>query len=203
MHLKYETDWDFWKFYKENFEDVETIIWKVCWQNKKRYDPEDLHSEILLRLHRNNPLKRFDPSASQLNTYLTQRVWYESLHILTEDKAEQDADRNRVLIKGLNAVDPSSHFDENALPELTCEDDALEEDISTKDLIQKIQKKLPASLNKIFMLRLKGFSFTAIARMYGVSCWCVCKRCEKIRNLSARLLKRNNVCVTKQSSVTI
>jgi RNA polymerase sigma factor (sigma-70 family) len=193
MHLIYETGWNFWKFYQENQKDVETILWRTCWQNKNRYDPEDMHSEILLRLYNHNPLETYDPSESQLNTYLTGRIWHESQHVLAQQK--DVCSKKQILVKGINTIDPlSSMYEEESLPELIGGNE-IEDEVCTKDLIEKVNKRLPDSLKKIFALRLAGLNFTTIAKIYGVSCWFICRKCAKIQKLSARFLKRNAVHV--------
>lgn len=84
MNLKHSTD--FWQFYLENQTDVEKILWHVCWAHRNTIDPEDLHTELLVRLQRSQMLTEYDPSKSSLNTYLTQRVWGYTSYIIKKER---------------------------------------------------------------------------------------------------------------------
>lgn len=88
---KYEKHYNcanFMKFYKENFEIVENIIWGIAGFFSKYMDPKDMHSELILRLAESNVLKNYNPNndrGAKLRTYLWGRVRGYARHILSEE----------------------------------------------------------------------------------------------------------------------
>lgn len=69
---------DFWAFYKQNGTAIEDVITAQIFRYApylNRYDREDLHQDILLRMHRCNILGQYNPALSAFNTYLTGHVY--------------------------------------------------------------------------------------------------------------------------------
>jgi len=89
MSLVYDKAWleitdpneRFWTFYRKNEKEFGRIIWQAAWKYKNTVDPEDMHSELLLRMHRSDFLESFNPQKSILGTFVTGRVMGYAAHI--------------------------------------------------------------------------------------------------------------------------
>lgn len=94
MSLKYNPSWSsttnssekFWLFYQENRAEFENLLWNACWSFKRKYNTlieiEDMHTEILLRMHRSDFLNDYDVSKSQFGTFVTGRVYGYAQHFI-------------------------------------------------------------------------------------------------------------------------
>jgi RNA polymerase sigma factor (sigma-70 family) len=110
---------DFWEFYKLNQKDIDRLLWSAVWSVashfKNTIDPEDLKSEVILKLSRSGFLKTFDSTKSQLGTYFTQRAYGYARHAVT---AELDSRRLYQPVATTTAVlDPEVSEDESYEPE--------------------------------------------------------------------------------------
>jgi len=203
MQLVYQVGWDFWQFYKANVEDIEVILNRICRKYQHKYDPQDMHSELLVRLHKSDFLKRFDPSRSQLNTYLTRQVWGTASHIVEEMerqtrvikiKDDEGAIQWEHLRQKFFASINGGITEDGALNDIESEEDFTDK-VERTDLIEKIHNKLPnvCQYREIFVKRLLGLGFVEIAEGYGVSDMCIVRRCEKIARYAARILKQDQI----------
>lgn len=84
---------NFIEFYKENFEDVERLIWKIA----RRYggskdsmlNAEELHSRLLLKLGKSTVLDEYVPEKAKLSSYLTERIIGYTRHIIAKQYSER------------------------------------------------------------------------------------------------------------------
>ena len=74
QNLKVNKTRDFFDFYVTNKVAVDYIVDTNISTYGGDLDKNDLHQDILLRMHRNSILKRYQPHKSKLNTYLTNCV---------------------------------------------------------------------------------------------------------------------------------
>ena len=104
MSLIYQRE--FWDFYRANQDEVDHLLWSAVWSVMKNYsehdiDPQDVKSEVVLRLYRSNFLKTFDSTKSQLITYFTQKAYNYTRHVVN---AEMDKQRGFVSTSTTTAV---------------------------------------------------------------------------------------------------
>jgi hypothetical protein len=179
MSLKFDPAWlaindvdeRYWAFYKVNEKEYNKILWDAAWKHKNTITPEDMHSDLLVRMHRSDFLTSFDPSKSLFGTFVTGRVLGYASHILTSHLNETKG-LNRALCSGLNYIeedgaDASSEL--NSIDEIVTEEDLPVEstvDISLFDdtIMQELNRILLPLEARIFQYFKTGYSHSEIAR---------------------------------------
>lgn len=156
----------FWDFYNSNREDFERILWNACWMVKRRYekaiDIEDLHSSLILRLHRSKFLDEFDPSKALFITYVTGRVNGYALHYLTGALREilvihEDEDGTKSYAERFESCQEAFHGH------------AMEDDNEVTELYNSLIQDLTLAEKKLARLYfIDGYSVSNIAAILGV-----------------------------------
>jgi len=202
MVLKYKEN--FWDFYKENQKNVEQIIWFNIWKHKTDIEAEDLHNEVLVRLHRSTFLKNFDPSKAQLHTHLTNTIRGAISHILEASQykkiwwegSDETSRRyyKQTLANGINGITEEDN--------VTCidlySDTSIEEDLAAKQLLETIMKALPKDLKIALSFILKGYNQKAFARYLKMS-----YQWASVKNASIKRIAQKVVNFINQESTYV
>jgi len=157
MNLTYKKD--FWSFYNSNREGVEAIVGAACNRYASLVDPEDMHSELLLRLAKSSFLRRFNPDRSQLNSYLTATVRGYALHVVNDKRYQPEG-------SGLYRLPVA---DMNYIPETAPEMSFLRTLPSTEDsldytaLVSELRQSLTPRARKLFDMKFAGYTHNEIA----------------------------------------
>jgi len=156
MNLKYSTN--FWVFYMENKADIDTIIWRVCWAYRNIIYPEDLHTELLVRLQRSQMLKEYDATKSSLNTYVTQRVWGYSSYILKMEKQATDPlVHNHPCLE--HHRDEFEEYEDEMPSDLN---DNIEEQLTVESILTYLKSTCTPSQWELACLRFQGLNIREI-----------------------------------------
>ena len=158
---------NFVKFYELNREEVDLILWHICWKHKQLFEPRELFSELFLRLSRSYILNDFDPKKAKLNTYFTVMASRYAQHIVRKELHRLEKSGHVVLCQGINFLGE----DEKA-PELIAQNPDLDQEISINELIDGIKKRCATSeqYEKLITMYLEDASkWSTIASNFGVS----------------------------------
>lgn len=195
VHLTYDGHGDFWKFYVDNQADIDRIIYF----NVEKFFPileyDDARQEILLKLHRNDFLKSFNPKLSSINTYLTNKIRGYILHLYygvkgdhwhpySTDQEYQENQYHQILHPALNFVPETAP----RLNEKELSNDFLK-DFENRDFIRVVWNKLDTETQKVFRLLLNGYPKRTIGQIFGTSAsWigCVVKRIKHVMEITSR-----------------
>jgi hypothetical protein len=169
MRLKFNPLWlqitdpndRYWAFYKENGEAFDKIIWQACWSHASTVEPQDMHSMLILRMHRSNFLADFDPTKAKFGTYVTARINFYARHIVTHC-VKKEKRFTQVFCAGINTVDE----DEEVL-ELSS-DSTIEEELSEVEVHEQAMKKMTPQQAQVLDLYSKGYKRNEIVKMLGL-----------------------------------
>jgi RNA polymerase sigma factor (sigma-70 family) len=153
----------FWNFYNQNKDEVERIIWDACWRHQNAVDPHDMHQDLIVRLHRSNFLRRFDPKQAQLGTYFTGRVNGYARHIVSKT-LKQERYYDQALCIEFNKTDE----EHNASPELALEPD-IEESLFNEEVFQHACDLLTNVQKTFFKMYLEGHDAGEIAKAFSIT----------------------------------
>lgn len=117
---------DFWEFYTANKKILDKIFYAQVSCYREAFDVDDLYQEIFFKLHKNNVLGQYDPTKSNLNTYITQKIKNYIRHTLDEagytkfsrspkrslDKvyAEEQKEQTEILKENLSSFNPQQYL---------------------------------------------------------------------------------------------
>jgi hypothetical protein len=199
MSLSFPTtnDLDFWKFYKENRQEIDRILWSICWKHKQVTDPREMFNELIVRLHRSDILKDFNPKEAQLHTYFTNRANFYARHIVTKEVRYFKKTNHRVLCQGLNTLN-----NEDRAPELIAQTPDIEQDISIQELIEEVKKKCSGNQDLIRLL-LDDMTWPDIAANLGCSLSYVRTMFGKMKNTLRIFTLKNKDSLNYESMSTI
>jgi|GEM_PF-3297101 len=165
----------FWSFYKLNRQLINGF---VAHMYKEYWIPCDFNEflhQVLIKLHENNILEKFDESKSSLKTYILNQVRWHTGHVIHEYKAAnklQPADSSEVL-----TPDPES----------------FEAYLEASELEEKIGEGLSRTERKILSLMKQGYNQREISSMYKVKLDLIRKHVRKIRTRTEVLTQKEAV----------
>jgi len=178
MNLQYKKD--FWSFYQANRNDIERIICHVCKQYvSDAVPPEDLRSEILLRLAQSNFLSTYTPAIATLNSYLSSMARGYARHAIRD----QTPVWQQILVHDLNEI-PEGVESEETLTDST--DNKAEYRLFACEIL----KALPRKLRILLYWRLQGLKDIDIAAKLNVTRPLVSFRAADMKRAVLKLLKK-------------
>lgn len=202
-----KNNFDFWQFYMDNYDQIELIIWKFCWKYVDVYDPEDLHSELLLRLQRSCFHEDYNPELSKFNTFFTTRVRGYAIQIVNShryqenfyDRDEKDKKHfyTQYYIKDINGTKGEKHFDETLPEELKVRAD-FDNDILLDEITSIVEPTLSDRNKKILGFLNAGFSRNDISAIFNVSVQTIGNCCQKIKDCYYKVCKREGIILEKE-----
>jgi len=207
MNLTFNKEnFDFWQFYMDNYEELETIIWKFCWKYKDMYDPNDIHSEILLRLHRSHFHEDYKPELSNINTYLTNIIRGYAATIannhrnkenfymkIKENQEEKRCFHNQFFIEDINGMKKADIAHKSTIPEELQINPDFDNQILIDELISLVRSKVPEREKKIVDFLSLGYSRKDIAHTFKVTVQAVSNHCQSIKDTFKRTCKLEGI----------
>jgi RNA polymerase sigma factor (sigma-70 family) len=173
----------FMAFYKMNQADVERILWDACWRHKDIVDPNDMHQDLFVRLHRSKFLERFDPKQSQLGTFFTGRVNGYAQHVVTKTLR-----KSRRFDQALCMEFNNTEEDRDASPELSVNPDT-EDNIFNEEVFKQTCDILDRGQKQILKMYLEGHSSAEVAAFFKISVPALLNRWSKIKDV---ILSKND-----------
>jgi len=120
---------DFWEFYTANKKILDKIFYAQVSCYREAFDVDDLYQEIFFKLHKNNVLSQYDPTKSNLSTYITQKIKNYIRHTIDEagytklsrspkkslDKSydEERKEQTKILKENLTSFSPQQYSSDN------------------------------------------------------------------------------------------
>lgn len=98
----------FWTFYRANAKDAEKILWAASWKFHGNMEPAEIYNELILRLHRSNFLKDFNPELAQFGTFFVGRAEGYAKHILTR-LIKESSRKPMISISDIESTDEDSY----------------------------------------------------------------------------------------------
>lgn len=180
-----------WDFYKKNRADLEYIMISATCPFWGILDKEEFFSEILILLHDRKVLEQFDSSKASLRTFISQRIYGYTRHILEKYMRQhspfykrQDKWRwQRMLVHGING--PNN--DTESWLQLAEDVIAPDQEVSLQNWVEKVRESLSDKLRKTFDLILMGYSNQEISQIQKVSPSAAMLRKNRIAELSKNL----------------
>ena len=154
----------FWKFYKKHLTEFEEPLSWVC-ENSQHMEPNDLRSEVLLRLERNRVDLKWDPDKAGLLTFLTHRIRGYAQHVL-------DLSQYRPTWQGKGVADKwrmSRAQTESEDGDFQVTSDGFEDEFDAVDTLRAVRKHIPENLRPVFDRQAEGMTYAQIAKATGVA----------------------------------
>lgn len=193
MELVYKNNtFDFWAFYEINKEEIEKIVWKASWKYQNIIDPEDMHTEILIRLYRSNFHNDFDSEKNSLNKYLVIKIYGYAGHIVKDFnrriKIDCMEESKRYLFPSINGVNTDNIKEMIYEPSV---DNDTEFNILKKEILEIIESsKLDKKQLKIFNYIYQGYSQIEIANLLNISPQSISINWQRIKKFITKKLEK-------------
>jgi RNA polymerase sigma factor (sigma-70 family) len=189
MSLKFDPAWRlisddnerYWAFYNANEKEFDKILWSVAWTHANNVEPEDMHSDLLLRMSRSDFIMSFNPTKSSFGTFVTGRVYGYASHIIDKhfnaihmnsskaDNGLRDTTKDlaQVLSSDFNSINVEEDTDVSS--ELRIEED-FDLSLTKEEELQEINRALLPKEVRVFNLYYKkDYNLTEISEKIGMS----------------------------------
>ncbi len=201
---------DFWKFYIEHKENFDTIIEAqirrraALMSGLDSMDMDDIRQDVLVDLERSNILEKYSEEKAAFNTYLTSTVrgyvchWFDRQRTsrwnpYPSEKLDYKNDYKKlphtlqVYSKTLNVTCTQDEAD--PLDESITEPD-FEDELSLKQTLELLRKKLTKSNAVVFDLLVEGFNSAEIAEKLKISPAMVSFKVSHIKKIGLSVSKK-------------
>jgi len=183
LHTPSKENFDFWDFYLQNKREVDGIIWSVCWAHQEYFNPNEMYSEIIIRLHRSKFVEQFDPNKGSIfSTYLSMKVENYARHVIERDfrrrKIDCMTEYQRILFNDINAMNGTEN--EDTARELLSQDD-VEEDFMFNEMCECVTSKLKEKAQIAFSMIFEGYAKCDIAEVLGCTSAYMTQLSQKIK----------------------